>query len=200
MNGDDRLFDLTKTVGRDILVAWLLVVVVVFVAAASIAVGDILWGGFAFVVVILAIVPTVLYRDPRIVLPWQVLVLAALPVFGRIFAADSIIVTFSTYLGLAALALIIAVELDSFTSVRMSSGFAVTFVIVATLAATGIWAVLRWSLDITLGTTFLLDPALSESAIEWGLMWEFVYSMIGGLLGGLIFELYFRRRRPTLQK
>ncbi|NIS31208.1 MAG: hypothetical protein GWN07_12825, partial [Actinobacteria bacterium] len=74
----------------------------------------------------------------------------------------------------AALALIIAVELHLFTPVLMTPSFAVLLVVVGTMAAAGTWAVVRWSADLLLGTTFLLDPALTEAEIEAGLMWEFV--------------------------
>jgi hypothetical protein len=101
----------------------------------------------------------------------------------------------ATYLSVAAVALVVAVELQVFTPVRMTPRFAVGFVVVATLAAAGAWAVARFALDSLLGTTFLLDPALPESIIERALMFEFVYSTAAGVLAGVIFEGYFRRRR-----
>jgi NhaP-type Na+/H+ or K+/H+ antiporter len=100
-----------------------------------------------------------------------------------------------TYLSVAAIALIVAVELHVFTPVKMNQAFAVSFVVVATLAAAGVWAVARFVLDETLGTAFLLDPTLTEAEIEHDLMLEFVYSTAAGVLGGVVFEWYFRRLR-----
>ena len=101
---------------------------------------------------------------------------------------------FVAYLAVAALALVLAVELDAFTTVEMTPGFAVLFVVVATVATAGVWAVVRWTLDVTLGTTFLLDPSLTPVQAETRLMWEFVYSTLAGAVAGVVFEGYFRRR------
>jgi hypothetical protein len=70
----------------------------------------------------------------------------------------------------------------------------VAFVAIATMAVAGMWAVLRWTVDLWLGTGFLLDPALEPEAIERGLMLEFVASTVAGLLAGVVFEFYIRRR------
>jgi len=64
----------------------------------------------------------------------------------------------------AALALVVAVELDVFTPVRMPPWFAVVFVSIATLAAAGVWAVVQWAADVTLGTTFIYSEPVSRPA------------------------------------
>lgn len=179
---------------RNTVLAWILVGFVLLVVPASVLDGDLLWAGFAAAVAAIALIPPAAHRRPSVMLPWEVLALAALPLIGRTFATVPVTGRFATYLSVAALALIVAVELDAFTPVRMTAGFAVLFVVVATMATAGVWAVARWLVDITLGTGFLLDPALSEHAIETNLMWEFVYSTAAGLVAGAVFELYFRRR------
>lgn len=189
----ERLTALVETRRGNAALVWILVVFVASVVVGSALVGDLLWAGFAAVVAVLAVVPAVAHRNPQVMLPWEVLALAALPLIGRTFATVPITSRFTTYLAVAALALIIAVELQLFTPVRMTPSFAVLFVVVATMATAGIWAVVRWSLDLTVGTTFLLDPALTEHEIETTLMWEFVFSTAAGLAAGVIFEGYFRR-------
>jgi len=69
--------------------------------------------------------------------------------------------------------------------------------VVATMATAGVWAVLRWTADVWLGTTFLLESGVAETVIEEGVMWEFVYSTAAGIVAGVVFELYFRRRART---
>jgi hypothetical protein len=76
----------------------------------------------------------------------------------------------------------------------MTPGFAVAFVAIATMATAGFWAVARWIVDLTLGTTFILDPALAEHAIEEALMWEFVASTIAGIGAGVVFAVYVRQQ------
>ena len=195
-----RLAGIVETERRNAALAWVLVAFVGSVVVASAATGDLLWAGFAAAVVALALVPTVAHRSPAVMLPWEVLVLAALPLIGRTFATVPLTGRFATYLSVAALALIIAVELHAFTSVKMTSGFAVLFVVVATMATAGVWAIVRWLVDVWLGTGFLLDPELTETQIENRLMWEFVYSTAAGVIAGVIFESYFRRRVRTADR
>lgn len=197
MSGDGRLVAVLETERGNAVLAWALVGFVGLVAAASAVRGNPLWAGFAMAVLLLAVVPAVAHRRATVMLPWEVLALAALPLLGRVFATAPLSSRFVAYLAVAALALVIAVELTAFTPVQMTAGFAVVFVVVATMATAGTWAVLRWLLDVTLGTGFLLEPGLTEAEVETTLMWEFVYSTLAGGAAGVVFEGYFRRRaRP----
>ncbi|MBV0901285.1 hypothetical protein [Haloarcula salina] len=174
--------------------AWLVVALLVAVAGWSFVRGDLLWMGFAGAVAALALLPPVLLRHRYAMLPWEILFLAALPVVGRVFATLPATGNLATYLSVAAIALIVSVELHVFTPVRMTPRFAVVFVAIATMATAGAWAVVRWTADLALGTTFLLDPALSDHAIEEDLMWEFVASTIAGVGAGVVFAYYVRRQ------
>jgi hypothetical protein len=182
--------------------SWLLVGFVVLVAASNVAIDDPLWAGFALVVAALAVVPPVRFRTPRAMLPWEVLALAAFPLVGRTFTLLAEVGTgaLATYLAVAAVALIVAVHLHVFTPVEMNAAFAVFFVAVATMAAAGVWAVVRFALDTLLGTAFLLRPGVEEAVVERNLMFEFVYSTIAGVGAGLIFDRYFRRRRARHER
>ncbi len=170
-------------------VAWLLVGFLFVVVTASILRSDLLWAMFAGFVAVLAIIPPVSYRNAEAMLPWEVLALAALPVLGRALATLALTTRLATYLSVAALALIVAVELHVFTPVRMTHWFAVLFVVIATIATAGVWAVVEWLSDMYLGTEFI--------GTEQALMWDFVYATVVGLLAGIIFELYFRRMAPV---
>lgn len=191
---DEQIDFLLGTARVNAALGWLLVGVIGSVAVASVLAGDPIWAGFAAAVGALAVVPAVAFRSWRMMLPWEVLVLAGLPIIGRLVTAVELNSKLATYLSVAALALIVAVEIHAFTGVRMTSTFAVAFVIVATMATVGIWAVVRYALDATLGTTFLIDPALTDAAIEREVMLEFVASTVAGLLAGIVFELYVRRQ------
>ncbi len=173
---------------------WVVVAGVGLTAVGSVLAGDLLWGVFAVTVATVMLLPPLVSVDPGVMLPWEVLVLAGLPVLGRSIATLQAASRVGTYLSVAALALIVAVELHAFTAVSMSPSFAVAFVAVATMGVAGVWAVLRWTVDLWLGTGFLLDPTLSEHAIERGLMLEFVASTVAGVLAGVVFEFYIRRR------
>ena len=194
MSADGRLGAVLETERANAAIAWLLVGFVGLVVVGNTLRGDVLWAGFALVVLVRALVPAFAYHRATVMLPWEVLALAALPLVGESFTTVPITGQFVTYLAVAALALVIAVELHVFTPVEMTPGFAVLFVVIATMATAGVWAVVRWVVDVSLGTTFLLDPALTPDEIETQLMWEFVYSTLAGVAAGVIFEVYFRRR------
>jgi hypothetical protein len=143
---------------------------------------------------LLAVVPPLAFRSVRTMLPWEVLLLAGLPILGRVVATFRTSSQVATYLSVAALALIVVVELNTFTSVQMTPTFAVVFVAITTMAVAGAWAVVRWSVDIVFGTTVLFQPELTEAEVERGVMLEFVASTVAGLLAGVVFEFYVRRR------
>jgi len=98
----------------------------------------------------------------------------------------------TTYLAVAAVALIVAVELDAFTAVKMNETFAVAFVAVTTMAAAGLWALAQWLADAYLGTRLLAARGPPE-VVETAIMWDFVAATVAGAGAGLLFELYFRR-------
>ncbi|MFC7167658.1 hypothetical protein [Halospeciosus flavus] len=192
----DRLLENQRT---NTVLSWALVVFVGLVAVGSLVEGDLLWTGFAVVVAALAVVPPWAYRSPRVMLPWEVLLLAALPLFGRVVATLPLATDLATYLSVAALALVVAVELDVFTPVRMNDWFAVLFVVIATMAAAGVWSLVQWLSDHFLGTHFVLPrPPVTdaeEAAALNALMWDYVAATVAGLLAGVLFVWYFRRRR-----
>ncbi|WP_101294862.1 hypothetical protein [Halegenticoccus soli] len=184
---------------------WLLIGFLCLTAAGEVVTGDLVWAGFTVAVAVLAAVPALAYRTPAAMLPWEVLLLASLPVIGRALIAgvtvDGVVLTgrVSTYLAVAAVALIVAVELDVFTPVRMNYSFAVLFVVVATMAAAGVWAIVQWVSDLYLGTSFLLDGR-PEEEIETALMLDFVAATASGIGAGVLFEYYFRRRTDSRRR
>ncbi|WP_380677221.1 hypothetical protein [Salinigranum sp. GCM10025319] len=200
MSKSGGLRDVVESRRSNAVIAWFLVAFLVVAAGVNVFEGSVVWAGFVAVLAVLAVIPAVRHGDLLRMLPWEVLLLASLPVVGRTFVVGQRIGGFTltgrvtTYLAVAAVALVIAVELDVFTSVRMNKAFALLFVVVATTAAAGVWAVVQWAADLYLGTSLLLDGR-PESVIETELMWDFVAATVAGVLAGVLFEYYFRRRR-----
>lgn len=173
--------------------SWVLVAFLAVAVASGIAAGELLPWLLVAAVLVLALVPALAYRDLGAMLPWPLLLLASLPVFGTVFARPWLSSGLVTYVAVATIALVVALELHLFTPVLMTPRFAVLFVVVTTMGVAGVWAVSRWLADLTLGTELLLDPALTDEEIEAALMWEFVYSATAGAVAGLVFEWGFRR-------
>lgn len=171
---------------RNAVIAWLLVALLASASVGVVVVTGVLWSLFALVLLVLAVIPPLAYRTPYVMLPWEVLLMAALPVVGLAIGSEWLSSQFAAYFAVAAIALVIAVELQSFTSVRLSPGFAVVLVVMATLAAAALWGLVQWGFDVYFGTNFI-------SSNE-ALMYEWIYSTIAGLFAGIVFTLYFRRR------
>jgi len=180
-------------------IGWAVLVFIAVSGAIELVSGEQVWGALVLALVAVAVVPPVAFRNATAMLPWEVLALASLPAVGRTLIVGETVggVTFTgrvtTYLAVATVALIVAVELNVFTPVRMTHSFAVFFVTIATMAAAGVWAVVRYFSDSLLGTRHMLDGR-PEHAIETALMWDFVAATVAGILAGLLFEYYFRRR------
>ena len=187
-----ELGDIIRSQRANAILAWGLVGLVVLVGIGSLLQGALLWGLFAATLAVLAAHPAFVLRTPYAMPPWEVVLIAALPTLGRLFATTIVGGRIAAYLSVAALALLVAVDLDAFTPVEMNGTFAVLFVVITTMATAGVWAVVRWSADILLGTGFIRS--------EHALMLEFVASTVAGVLAGIVFVLYFRERvDPTLR-
>jgi len=186
-------------------VGWVIVATLLAAGAGALFTDDPVWGAFVLVVAGLAVVPPVVTRHPTAMLPWEVLGLAALPAVGRtLFVGEQFVgVTLTgriaTFLAVAAVALVVTVELDAFTTVRMTESFAVAFVGLTTTAAAGVWALARYVADTLFGTQLLLDGRPLQQ-VETALMWDFVAATLVGLVAGVVFELYFRRRHPPTDR
>lgn len=196
MIDSDRLGGLIEAKRSNAILSWLLVAFILLIFAESLWERDLIWAGFTLTVAAVALVPPVAFSDPEVMLPWEVLLLVALPVLGRTFATWGLTADLATYLSIAALALVIAVELDVFTPVRMTRWFAIAFTVIATIATAGLWAVGQWLSDIYLGSHYILPPessAATEAVALYSLMWDFIGATAIGLIAGVIFEWYFRR-------
>ncbi|SNZ06025.1 hypothetical protein SAMN06269185_1013 [Natronoarchaeum philippinense] len=178
---------------RNAAIAWLLVTVLAAAIVGIVVNAGRLWSLFALVLLGLALIPPAAYRTPRIMLPWEVLLMAALPVVGLALGSDVLSSQFAAYFAVAAIALVIAVELQSFTTIQLSPGFAAALVVISTMAAAALWGVAQWGFDVYLDTSYI-TPVDDPDQANANLMYEWIYSTIAGLFAGVVFTLYFRRR------
>lgn len=180
MGGLSTLVDGSRV---DAALAWTLVAMLLLAAVWSLLEGSALWAGFALVAAGVAIVPAVVVRDPAASVPPELLVLVVVPVVGRSYGPFTQV---ATYLAVAALALLVVVEIDAFSSAEMTPRFAVVFVVMTTMAVAAVWAIAQWLSDAYLATAFLGDKT--------DLMWDLVVATAAGGGAGLLFVGYFRRR------
>lgn len=194
---EDLLAELLGSGRVNAILSWVLVGILGTVFLKSLLDFDRLWVLFVAVTGVIVLVPPVAYRDWRMMLPWEVLVLALLPILVRgVFGGE--LGTFAYYLSVAGLALVVTVELHTFTSVRMTHWFAVVFVTMTTMASGAAWTVLRWNADRLLGTQFLSEPGMTQMEANAALSVEFLWVSLAGLVAGVLFDAYFKRRGRRL--
>lgn len=182
-----RLSALVESRPLNAAITWILVGLLVAGTVASLVLGDLLWAVFGATVVAVALIPTVHSRDSTVLVAWEPLALAAIPLAAR---WTGLFVTPMTYLSVAALALLVVVEIDAYSSAEMPPWFAVLFVVLTTLTVAALWSVLQYFSDVVLGTAFLAGRV--------ALMWELVGATGAGVGAGLLFHLYFHETESTL--
>ena len=166
-------------------VAWLLVVALVVVAVTALLEFLLVRMALAALVAFVAITPAVVGRTWTRTVPWPLLVVCAIPLsIGALepgFLAD-----FVTGLSIAALGMLVVVALQSMEVVRMTPNFAVVFVVLATMATAGFWAVGSAASAQYLGTAFI--------GTNDHLMAIFTAATVAGFVAGGLFRVYFQRR------
>ncbi|WP_232745055.1 hypothetical protein [Halorubrum aethiopicum] len=188
---EDWLEGLFRNGRTNAVIAWAMVAVLVGVFLESLLGFDLLSMALVAAITAVVIAPAVAARDPRVMLPWELLGLALLPVLVRALLGGDLGV-FAVYLAIAALALVITVDLHMFTSLRVTHWFAIVLVVMTTMATAAAWTVLRWNADRRLGTDFLTTNE--------ALMIEWLYVTLAGLAAGVLFDVYFRRRGVRLRR
>ncbi|QLG50691.1 hypothetical protein [Natrinema halophilum] len=171
--------------------AWLMTIALGVLAISHGFTGSYRWFVFTGFAVAIALLPVAVFRDPLAIPPWDLLILVLLPVVDATVYGESILTGITTYVAVAAVALIVAVEIDRLTAVRMSHSFAVVLVSLTTLAVAGGWNVAQWVADVAFGTDYLLDGR-SQDAANRALMIEFAYAAVAGFLAGILFDRSFR--------
>lgn len=186
---EDVLARLFRDGRTNAMLSWALVAVLGVVLVESVLDFDRLWIAFVAAAGAIVLVPPAAYREWQVMLPWELLAFALMPILVRAAFGGELGV-FAYYLSVAALALVVTVELHTFTELEMTHWFAVLFVTMTTMASVAAWTVARWFADRLLGTGFLTDNE--------ALMTEWVYVALAGLAAGVIFDAYFRRRDRQL--
>lgn len=168
------------------MLGWAIVGVVALVAVRNALKGSLLRAAFAAVVVVVAALPAVSAGEWTTFVPWPLAAVLAAAFVGQ---ALGVAPELADYVTVATLALVVAVEMDTFTGVDMSRRFAVVFAVLLTMALQGLWTIARFYSDRWLGTAFL------RSQTE--LQWDFVIVTAVGAVLGVLFEWYLRLVDPA---
>lgn len=168
--------------------SWLSVGLLAVAMVESVLTDDLVWAALLGVTLVVLVLPPVAARDVGTVLPPSVTGLAALPAVTRAFDLPWL-TDFAVYGGVAAVALAVVVELTLFTETEMAPWFADLTVVLTTMAAIGLWAVLQFASDRWLGTELLTTTD--------AVMREFVRATAAGVLAAGVFEVHFEVVEPN---
>lgn len=189
--GDDLLASLFESGRRNALLSWLLVSIYVVVLLESLLSMDLEWVVFTGTALVVLLMPALAERTAWVMLPWELVLLASFPVLVRTLDVSAIANTFSMYVSIAALAMLVISELHVLSAVRVTHWFAMLTVVMATMAAAAGWAIVRWLLDSNFDTDYLTTND--------ALMQEFLWVVAAGIVAGLLFDVYFKRRSAALR-
>lgn len=166
--------------------SWVLSIYLIVTAFNIFLDGSITWSIYTLLIVLMVFLPVMRSQEITDMVPFEVLFLLAIPFTLKGIEFGLIGSHTLNYLSASAIALLIIVELDTFTSFKTTHWFSVYLVMLTTAAIAGLWAVIRWFSDIYLGTSFIVSENL--------LMWEFAGATLAGLVAGQLFGFYFRER------
>lgn len=168
--------------------SWLVVALIAVTTIWSGVVGAIGWTLFGLGLLAIVLLPVVALRTHRTVPPLPATVLAAVPFAVGVLAPAGPISQFASFLAVAAAALVVAVELDAFTTVRLHRGVAVAFVLATTVTVAGAWLIAQWVVDLAFGTELLVDNDQ--------VMWRLIAATAAGVAAGIAFDRYVDRLLP----
>jgi hypothetical protein len=189
----DKLSKLLLNTYRNAILSWVILSILVFLTFVDFMNGRYTWGILSSFAICIILLPAVFFKNLSIMPPWYLLMLVALPIVGNAIDYQLFSSSIPHYISVATIALLLAAEINWFTSVKMDHKFAILFVFITTLAISGLWYLMQWLLDTHIGTSFILDGR-SKEAVNTAVMYEFMYATVSGIVAGLIFGWYFRSR------
>lgn len=162
------------------ILGWLLLTVLGLAVVQYSLSGTWLWGSFTVVCLVVSLLPPWSMRDWEAMPPGPLLLIVTI---GILAGGHQLYPETAGYVAVGSLGVLIAIELDVFTSVEMSRRFALGFAILSTLAVQGLWIIGQYYSDMWLGTGFLTS--------QRELQIDIVIVTVVGVTLGLLSEWYF---------
>jgi len=174
--------------------SWIASLVLFFATVFTVLKVDIMWAVFGVSAISLYVLPIVSKRDVFRALPWEMTLLLAAPLLLHISEGSQALsqgaawwddfTSMAFAFSLATIGFLLTVELEMYTSVRMNRPFAVFFVVMFTLGASGLWLVGEYVDDKVFGPNNLSS--------NYDAMMTLVWNLVGGIIMGFVYYLYFK--------
>ncbi|MDI3486444.1 MAG: hypothetical protein PWQ50_1664 [Methanolobus sp.] len=192
----DKLNKILKNTPLNAFAGWTMVLFLTLLGIGNFIYGRFMWTILIAFVIGIIIIPAIRMRKLSVMPSWYFIFLAILPIIGSSTAWYFFSTSIPFYISVATISLLVAAEINWFTSVKMTYKFAILLVIVTTLAISGLWHLVEWLLDIYFGTSYLLG-GISPDAINDAVMYQFIYATIAGVAAGALFGWHFRSSNNT---
>jgi hypothetical protein len=192
----DKLNKILKNTPLNAFAGWTMVLFLTLLGIGNFIYGRFMWTILIAFVIGIIIIPAIRMRKLSVMPSWYFIFLAILPIVGSSTAWYFFSTSIPFYISVATISLLVAAEINWFTSVKMTYKFAILLVIVTTLAISGLWHLVEWLLDIYFGTSYLLG-GISPDAINDAVMYQFIYATIAGVAAGALFGWHFRSSNNT---
>lgn len=157
------------------MVAPVLIAIIGLTGIASFVTDSVLWGSSLLLVAVVASLPALALRDRTATVPWPLLAIGALAGIVRVAGVYR---EAAGYVVIVVLALIVVIELESFTPVELSRRFAVVFSVMVMMALEGLWIIAQSISDRWFGTELLR----SQTELQWDIVLVTVLATAVGLL------------------
>jgi hypothetical protein len=192
-----------RTVTVTTALSWLMKLILIGSFPYSVYKGDYLYSIAAVVAIALSLAPSIIERNYRVTLPFELDFLITLSIFAHIFFGeqmhfyerfwlwDKILHVYGSAV-VSLLAFILVYTFHSTGKLRLTLPFIGLFTVVFTLAVGGLWEIGEFTVDklLDLNTQRGLDNT----------MWDIINNLIGGTLAALLGMLYVRYSHPDNRK
>lgn len=174
--------------------SWIASMVLFFATVYVTVKGDLLWVIFGIAAISLYVLPIVSLRDPFRAIPWEMTLLLSAPLLLHISEGSRTLMgevgwwddfaSIAFAFSLTTIGFLLTVELQMYTSVRMNRPFAILFVVLFTLGASGFWQIGQWVDQKLFGADLITSNYVA--------MMNLVWTLVGGVFMGLLYDAYVR--------
>ncbi|WP_114577242.1 hypothetical protein [Saliphagus sp. LR7] len=168
--------------GLNAILGWLLMAVMGLAVVHYCLAGEWLWGSFTLGCLLVSLFPPWRMRNWKAMAPGPLLLIVTV---GVLAGGNQLYPETAGYVAVGSLGVLIAIELDVFTSVEMTRRFALGFAVLSTLAVQGLWTIGQYYSDVWFETGFLTS--------QRELQIDIVIVTVVGVTIGLLSEWYFTR-------